>query len=56
MTARIQGFPDDWSFIGSKTHAYRQVGNAFPPPVAQAVGERIKEAILSIVNEAESIV
>lgn len=41
MVARIQGFPDDWHFTGRKTAAYRQVGNAFPPPVAQAVGERI---------------
>ncbi|MCX6866053.1 MAG: DNA cytosine methyltransferase, partial [Verrucomicrobia bacterium] len=45
MTARIQGFPDDWQFTGGKTAAYRQVGNAFPPPVAMAVALRIKEAI-----------
>lgn len=41
MVARIQGFPDDWHFTGRKTAAYRQVGNAFPPPVAQAVGQSI---------------
>ena len=41
MAARIQGFPDSWEFEGKKTPAYRQVGNAFPPPVAQAVGQRI---------------
>lgn len=41
MTARLQGFPDDWTFAGGKTAAYRQVGNAFPPPVAQAVGQKI---------------
>jgi DNA (cytosine-5)-methyltransferase 1 len=41
MVARIQGFPDDWSFSGRKTAAYRQVGNAFPPPVASAVGGAI---------------
>ncbi|MBL0127721.1 MAG: DNA cytosine methyltransferase [Flavobacteriales bacterium] len=42
MVARIQGFPDDWHFTGRKTAAYRQVGNAFPPPVAQAVGTSIQ--------------
>ena len=45
MTARIQGFPDDWEFSGRKTAAYRQIGNAFPPPVAKAVAERIKVAL-----------
>ncbi|WP_071842477.1 DNA cytosine methyltransferase [Dickeya fangzhongdai] len=51
MAARIQGFPDEWSFIGSKTNAYRQVGNAFPPPVAQAVGESIRAVILAVKQE-----
>ncbi len=51
MAARIQGFPDQWSFVGSKTHAYRQVGNAFPPPVAQAVGESIRDVIRAILKE-----
>lgn len=45
MTARIQGFPDSWQFSGKKTAAYRQVGNAFPPPVACAIGCSILEAI-----------
>lgn len=47
MVARLQGFPDDWFFTGRKTHAYRQVGNAFPPPVAKAVANRLYE-VLSI--------
>jgi DNA (cytosine-5)-methyltransferase 1 len=41
MVARLQGFPDDWHFTGAKTNAYRQVGNAFPPPVARAVAAQI---------------
>ena len=41
----IQGFPLDWKFYGRKTASYRQVGNAFPPPVAKAVGVRIRMAI-----------
>lgn len=47
MVARLQGFPDDWQFYGRKTHAYRQVGNAFPPPVAEAVGRQVAIAIQS---------
>jgi DNA (cytosine-5)-methyltransferase 1 len=43
----LQGFPDAWQFAGRKTIAYRQVGNAFPPPVAQAVAAQIKKAILA---------
>lgn len=45
MCARIQGFPDDWQFSGAKTNAYRQVGNAFPPPVARAVASQIRLAL-----------
>lgn len=45
MVARIQGFPDSWQFAGKKTAAYRQIGNAFPPPVARAVGKAILKAI-----------
>lgn len=45
MTALIQGFPKEWKFAGKKTPAYRQVGNAFPPPVAKAVGLSIRKAL-----------
>ncbi len=45
MVARIQAFPDDWNFVGGKTAAYRQVGNAFPPPVAAGVAGRIRVAL-----------
>ena len=46
MVKRIQGFPDNWNIYGRKTAAYRQIGNAFPPPVAQAVAKEIKKALL----------
>jgi DNA (cytosine-5)-methyltransferase 1 len=46
MTALIQGFPKEWKFVGRKTPAYRQVGNAFPPPVAKAIGLSIKNALI----------
>ena len=45
MVARLQGFPDEWQFHGGKTASYRQVGNAFPPPVAKAVARNLKVAL-----------
>jgi DNA (cytosine-5)-methyltransferase 1 len=47
MAAVLQGFPPDWKFAGGKTAAYRQVGNAFPPPVAAAVAEAIYNILAS---------
>jgi DNA (cytosine-5)-methyltransferase 1 len=45
MAARLQGFPPDWEFCGTKTARYRQVGNAFPPPAAHAIGTAIAVAL-----------
>ena len=45
MIARIQGFPDNWNFAKGKTKACRMIGNAFPPPVAMAVGKQIIKAL-----------
>lgn len=45
MIARIQGFPEYWSFGSKKTAACRMIGNAFPPPVAKAVGEEIRRCL-----------
>lgn len=45
MVARLQGFPLEWQFYGRKTTAYRQVGNAFPPPVAKAVANNLRIAL-----------
>ncbi|MFF4409713.1 DNA cytosine methyltransferase [Streptomyces sp. NPDC001404] len=46
QTALLQGFPPGWQFSGGKTSAYRQVGNAFPPPFAAAVGRSLAAALL----------
>lgn len=51
MAARIQGFPDWWEFVGKKTPAYRQVGNAFPPPVAEHIGRAILNAFISAASK-----
>lgn len=45
MAARLQGFDPSWRFSGRKTSTYRQIGNAFPPPVAAAIGRRIMAAL-----------
>ena len=45
MVARIQSFDDSWEFAGRKTSMYRQIGNAFPPPVAASIGTAIRKAL-----------
>lgn len=45
MVARLQGFPASWRIAGRKTAQYRQIGNAFPPPVARAVSSEIQSAL-----------
>jgi DNA (cytosine-5)-methyltransferase 1 len=55
MTARLQGFPDDWQFAGSKTAQYRQVGNALPPPVAAVVAKEIANVLISTDATAEPL-
>lgn len=41
--ARIQGFPDDWYIAGNLLDKYRQIGNAVPVPLGEAIGKRILE-------------
>lgn len=45
QAAILQGFSDKWNFVGGKTAQYRQVGNAFPPTVAEAVGRAIASVL-----------
>ncbi|MEU6273592.1 DNA (cytosine-5-)-methyltransferase [Streptomyces populi] len=54
QAAIIQGFPMYWEFTGGKTAQYRQVGNAFPPPVAEAIGKSIMEVLKADRNRAAS--
>ncbi len=44
-SARIQSFPDDFVFLCSKTSQYKQVGNAVPPIMAQAIAEHLKKQL-----------
>ncbi|KAM7251677.1 hypothetical protein ACFE04_023560 [Oxalis oulophora] len=43
--ARSQGFPDTYKFSGNILHKHRQIGNAVPPPLAYALGIKLKEAV-----------
>ena len=51
MVARVQGWGGpgfEWEFLGRKTSVYRQIGNAFPPPVAAAIGRQIALALSGV--------
>ena len=44
--ARIQGFPDSFGFIGTKSEKFSQIGNAVPPPMAAVLAQFLRDAIL----------
>ena len=59
MVAKLQGWGGKdlkWKFAGKKTSIYRQIGNAFPPPVARALGISIAAALNRTASRRETIV
>ena len=45
--ARLQGFPDDFVFLGTRADIRRQIGNAVPPPLARIIGRAIIDQLSS---------
>lgn len=41
----MQGFPDSYKFSGNIHNKYRQIGHAVPPPLALALGRKLREAV-----------
>lgn len=47
--ARIQSFPDDFEFAGSRGEKYKQIGNAVPPLFAEALAKSVRKNLDKIV-------
>jgi DNA (cytosine-5)-methyltransferase 1 len=44
-SARVQAFPDDYAFAGSRTEAMRQIGNAVPVTLAEVIGRQLRKTL-----------
>ena len=53
--ARLQSFPDDYIFYGTKDSVYQQIGNAVPPILGRAVAEKVLELFGARLEFDESI-
>ncbi|MCK4842944.1 MAG: DNA cytosine methyltransferase [Methylococcales bacterium] len=51
--ARIQTFPDNWTFEGSMNQIYKQIGNAVPINLALALGQEIVKSLNAYTVEQE---
>jgi DNA (cytosine-5)-methyltransferase 1 len=49
--ARLQSFPNDFVFVGSKIEIARQIGNAVPPKLAKAVAQ----AVIAVLPQVEEL-
>lgn len=51
--AALQTFPEDWRFIGPRGNQYRQIGNAVPPALAEAVASQLVESLEFVRSTAQ---
>lgn len=51
--ARLQSFPDDYEFVGTKDSVYQQIGNAVPPLLGRAIAEKVLDILEADVEHKE---